>query len=44
MYRHIKYTCTKNKEDLTELVRLMNNHLVNQNHQILFLMNKLENS
>ena len=25
MYRHIKYTCTKNKdEDLKELVRLMN--------------------
>ena len=45
MYRHIKYTCTKNKEeDLTELVRLMNNQLINQNNQILFLMNKIENS
>jgi len=35
MYRHIKYTCTKNKEeDLNELVRLMNNKLENQNNQI----------
>jgi hypothetical protein len=33
--KHIKYTCTKNKEeDLNELVRLMNNKLENQNNQI----------
>jgi hypothetical protein len=35
MYRHIKYSCTKNKtEDLTELVRLLNKQLENQNKQI----------
>ena len=31
MYRHIKYSCTKNKtEDLTELVRLLNLQLEQQ--------------
>ena len=31
MYRHIKYTCNKNKdEDLKELVRLLNNQLEEQ--------------
>jgi hypothetical protein len=35
MYRHIKYSCTKNKtEDLAELVRLLNKQLENQNKQI----------
>jgi uncharacterized UPF0160 family protein len=35
MYRHIKYTCTKNKtEDLTELVRLLNARLEKQDKQI----------
>ena len=35
MYRHIKYSCIKNKtEDLTELVRLLNNQLENQNNQL----------
>ena len=35
MYRHIKYTCTKNKdEDLKELVRLMNMQLQNKDKQI----------
>jgi len=54
MYRHIKYTCTKNKtEDLTELVRLLNlqleqqknefqNQLQTQSKQIEKLMDKLE--
>lgn len=35
MYRHIKYTCTKNKtEDLTELVRLLNARLEKQDKQL----------
>ena len=35
MYRHIKYSCTKNKtEDLTELVRLLNLQLQSQTKQI----------
>ena len=35
MYRHIKYTCTKNKtEDLNELVRLLNVRLEKQDKQI----------
>ena len=35
MYRHIKYTCTKNKdEDLQELVRLMNLQLQQKDKQI----------
>ena len=35
MYRHIKYSCIKNKtEDLTELVRLLNNQLENQKNQL----------
>jgi len=35
MYRHIKYSCTKNKtEDLTELVRLMNLQIETQRNQI----------
>jgi len=54
MYRHIKYTCTKNKtEDLTELVRLLNlqleqqknefeTKLQSQTKQIEKLMDKLE--
>ena len=50
MYRHIKYTCTKNKtEDLTELVRLLNlqlehkdKQLETQSKQIEKLMDKLE--
>ena len=54
MYRHIKYSCTKNKtEDLTELVRLLNlqleqqrndfqNQLKTQSKQIEKLMCKLE--
>jgi hypothetical protein len=50
MYRHIKYTCTKNKdEDLKELVRLMNiqmqtqtNKIDAQAKQIEKLMGKLE--
>ena len=54
MYRHIKYSCTKNKtEDLTELVRLLNlqleqqrndfqNQLKTQSKQIEKLMTKLE--
>ena len=33
--KHIKYSCIKNKtEDLTELVRLLNNQLENQNNQL----------
>jgi hypothetical protein len=33
--KHIKYSCTKNKdEDLKELVRLLNNQLQSQNQQI----------
>jgi hypothetical protein len=50
MYRHIKYTCTKNKdEDLKELVRLLNqrleqqeNKIESQSKQIEKLMGKLE--
>jgi len=54
MYKHIKYTCTKNKdEDLKELVRLLNNQLEEQkkefttklelqSKQIEKLMGKLE--
>ena len=50
MYRHIKYSCTKNKtEDLTELVRLLNlqlehkdKQLDTQSKQIEKLMDKLE--
>ena len=50
MYRHIKYSCTKNKtEDLTELVRLLNLQLAHkdtqletQSKQIEKLMSKLE--
>jgi hypothetical protein len=54
MYRHIKYTCTKNKtEDLTELIRLLNlqleqqkndfqTQLQTQSKQIEKLMGKLE--
>jgi hypothetical protein len=50
MYRHIKYSCTKNKtEDLTELVRLLNlqlehkdKQLETQSKQIDKLMDKLE--
>jgi len=50
MYRHIKYSCTKNKtEDLTELVRLLNlqlehkdKQLETQSKQIEKLMDKLE--
>jgi len=50
MYRHIKYRCTKNKdEDLKELVRLMNiqiqqkdKQLDTKNKQIEKLMTKLE--
>jgi hypothetical protein len=35
MYRHIKYTCTKNKdEDLKELVRLLNQRLEQQENKI----------
>jgi hypothetical protein len=35
MYRHIKYSCTKNKtEDLTELVRLLNARLEKQDKQL----------
>ena len=35
MYRHIKYSCTKNKdEDLKELVRLMNLKMESQSKQI----------
>ena len=33
--KHIKYSCIKNKtEDLTELVRLLNNQLENQQNQL----------
>ena len=36
MYRHIKYTCKKNKdEDLKELVRLMNLQLEQQRNQMI---------
>ena len=36
MYRHIKYTCSKNKdEDLKELVRLMNLQLEQQRNQMI---------
>jgi hypothetical protein len=35
MYRHIKYSCTKNKtEELTELVRLLNLQLEQQKNQL----------
>ena len=34
MYRHIKYSCTKNKtEDLVELVRLLNLQLEKENNE-----------
>ena len=43
MYRHIKYTCTKNKEeDLTELVRLMNIRLEHQDKQMETQANQIE--
>ena len=47
MYRHIKYTCTKNKdEDLKELVRLMNIQMEQQKNDFLSQLqtqsNKLE--
>jgi hypothetical protein len=41
--KHIKYSCINNKtEDLTELVRLMNNQIQTQSKQIDKLMGKLE--
>lgn len=41
--KHIKYSCTKNKtEDLTELVRLLNNKLENQNNQLENQKNQLQ--
>jgi len=43
MYRHIKYTCKKNKdEDLKELVRLMNLQLDQQRNQILIKDREIE--
>jgi len=43
MYRHIKYTCTKNKdEDLKELVRLMNIQMEKQKNELLNQSNKIE--
>ncbi len=43
MYRHIKYSCIKNKtEDLTELVRLLNNQLENQQNQLENQNNQLQ--
>jgi hypothetical protein len=43
MYRHIKYTCTKNKdEDLKELVRLMNIQIEQQKNELQTQSNKLE--
>jgi len=44
MYRHIKYSCTKNKtEDLTELVRLLNLQLEHKDKQLETQSNKLIN-
>ena len=44
MYRHIKYTCTKNKtEDLTELVRLLNARLEKQDKQLETQAKQIEN-
>jgi len=44
MYRHIKYTCTKNKtEDLTELVRLLNARLDKQDNQLETQSKQIEN-
>ena len=41
--KHIKYSCTKNKtEDLTELVRLLNNQLENQQNQLENQNNQLQ--
>ena len=43
MYRHIKYTCTKNKdEDLKELVRLMNIQMEQQKNELLNQSTKIE--
>ena len=43
MYRHIKYSCKKNKdEDLKELVRLMNVQLEQQKHEISLQKNQIE--
>jgi hypothetical protein len=43
MYRHIKYTCKKNKdEDLKELVRLMNLQMDQQRNQILIKDREIE--
>lgn len=43
MYRHIKYTCKKNKdEDLKELVRLMNLQLEQQRNQMLIKDREIE--
>ena len=43
MYRHIKYTCTQNKdEDLTELVRLLNLQLETQKQELQSQSKKIE--
>ena len=43
MYRHIKYTCTKNKdEDLKELVRLLNQRLEQQETNIELQKQKID--
>ncbi|MBI95542.1 hypothetical protein CL656_00100 [bacterium] len=43
MYRHIKYTCKKNKdEDLQELVKLMNEKLQEQNSKIESMETQIE--
>jgi len=43
MYYHIKYSCTKNKdEDLKELVRLLNQKIDSQEKKIEKLMSKLQ--
>ena len=43
MYRHIKYSCKKNKdEDLNELVRLMNLQLEKKDEQIETLTKQIE--
>ena len=43
MYRHIKYSCKKNKdEDLKELVRLMNVQLEQQKQEISLQKNQIE--
>ena len=43
MYRHIKYSCKKNKdEDLQELVKLMNEKLHEQNSKIESMENQIE--